>query len=295
LRFATETSLARADECLQRAGSALDVAPRGLDDITRLHLFLEAQSCVGEAQRRQAERTAERDRKRNEEIADRDHKLEVWVLRLIGLEIVLSVVGIIAGYQQGTVLDKQTTALTHMDSSTATTASAMQTAASLLQTLSSDQAVSLQILQKQEAERSAQLAKKPKIVLYIGGVPAKKSAAPAPYRERTDTSSTDDLLLKNEGNAPATNVLIRIVVSAKDVDLKTNPPHGQPVEPPDISYHTITIPVGLLRPNTSFPMNLTFTYPKNHAPFTVVVNVDANEVDTATQLGQININPQNPQ
>src|SRR5258708_7912435 len=97
--------LMRADQCLERAGSALEPGPRGIDHFTRLHLFLEAQSCLAEVLRRHAEQTAERDRKRNEEIAERDHKLEIWVIGLISAEIVLSLffgfLGLWEGWKQG--------------------------------------------------------------------------------------------------------------------------------------------------------------------------------------------------
>jgi hypothetical protein len=53
--------------------------------------------------------------------------MEVAVILLIGVEIILSVIGLWAGYQQGKVLDKQTTALTHMDSSTTATATLLKT------------------------------------------------------------------------------------------------------------------------------------------------------------------------
>ena len=48
-----------------------------------------------------------------------------------------------AGYQQGKLIDKQTTALVHMDGSTASTATAMTAASTSLKTLAEDQEKSI--------------------------------------------------------------------------------------------------------------------------------------------------------
>jgi hypothetical protein len=130
LKASDQELLARADECLQRAGSALDVPPPNFDEFTRLRLFLEAQSCLAEILRRRSEQAAERDRKRNEEIAERDHILEIWVIRLISVEIVLSLLfgffGLWEGRKQGKALDRQVAVLGHMDTSTAAQSVASQ-------------------------------------------------------------------------------------------------------------------------------------------------------------------------
>ena len=94
LNMSEQDLLTRADQCVERAGSALEPGPRGINDFTRLYLFLEAQSCLAEVLRRQAERTADRDRTRNEEIAQRDFRLEGIVVLLIGAELLLSVIGL---------------------------------------------------------------------------------------------------------------------------------------------------------------------------------------------------------
>lgn len=233
-------------------------------------------------------------------IAERDFRLEKWVIALISVEIVLSLIfgglGLWQGYKQGNLLDQQTKVLTHMDASTATTATAMQTAAGLLQTLSADQATSRDILQTEQAYRLSQLAKKPKLVLYVGNVSLAKTPVSAiiPARQQTDTSVIDDLMLKNEGSGPATQMQIRVVLLAKDVFLQSAPPYQQPIQPPDISYQTFLIPVGTMRPNTAFPFTLTFTFPKGHAPFNVQFKVDADQIETATLLGQIDLHPPNP-
>src|SRR5271157_3877187 len=140
LKMSEEELLARADECLKRADSALEVAPPNFDDFTKLRLFLEAQSYLSEVLRRQAERTAERDRLRNEEIAERDFRVERLVVWLIGAEIFLSLVFGIFGISEGI---KQTKVLSHMDTGTAATATAMTAASTSLKTLAEDQIKSI--------------------------------------------------------------------------------------------------------------------------------------------------------
>lgn len=60
---------------------------------------------------------------------------------------------------------EQTTSLGHLDTSTAATASAMTAVSKSLQSLADAQAASLKILQTEEADRLAQLAKRPELVL----------------------------------------------------------------------------------------------------------------------------------
>jgi hypothetical protein len=253
--------------------------------------------------------------------------LEISVIALIGIEIALSLIfggiGIYEGGKQAQVLDRQAKVLEHMDTSAAATADAMKAAKKSLESLAADQTKSLdrlkemndklrasltttgtmasstgqqlEILQQEQADRLAQRAKKPKLVLYVGGmsVVTTPQMAPLPPRQHTDTSLTDDLLIKNEGDATATNLLIRVTVYAKDVVTQLIPNAQQPIEPPDTPYQIFLIPVERLRPNASFSMSLSFAYPKGHGPFPVQFNADADELGTASPLGIFTVNPQN--
>ena len=82
----------------------------------RLTAYTEAQFYMQELDRRDGAR-----------IADRDYKLEKWVIGLIGLEIVLSLLGIWLSIQQGVnedlLMGKQNTILTNLQKSTSDTAS----------------------------------------------------------------------------------------------------------------------------------------------------------------------------
>jgi hypothetical protein len=312
---ASEEELIRlANLCHERAGSALLVPPADSDQLTKLHLFLGAQLCLTEVVRKRTEQTAEHDRGRNEEIAERDYRLERWVLILIGIEIVLSLAGLWAGYKQGKVLDQQTAALTHMDTSTAATADSLQKlVADQSKSLArlSDMNTNLQeslkttdtmavttkrqlgILQQDQKDRLAQLAKKPKLVLYTveGDTLLLTATSPILPRQRTETSLTYDFLLKNDGDEDATRVVFRTAIFAADVSLQTSPPSQHTTEPLGWVYHTSTMPIDLIRPNNVLPISLTFTYPKGHPPFRVKLNIDADKLGTGNLLGNLIANP----
>jgi hypothetical protein len=65
-------------------------------------------------------------------------------------------------------------------------------------------------------------------------------------------------------------------------------------EPAGLSNKVFIYPLDHLRPGIQFPMKLTFTYPKGHAPFQVVFNVDANEIKPTTPLGGFIVIPRQP-
>jgi hypothetical protein len=130
-------------------------------------------------------------RRGDDRVSRRDFRMEVGVMVLIGLEIVLSVFGLWVGYQQDKVLDKQTTALTHMDASTAATSDS-------LQKLIAAQDASLKILQQEQAER----AKKPRLALHVGNIPLDRASVRLKSRGMgAGTVAEVTLLLKNEGDA----------------------------------------------------------------------------------------------
>jgi len=250
----------------------------------------------------------------------KDDVLEIAVIALIGIEIALSLIFGLVAIHEG---NQQADTLAKVKQSTADTASAMQLAKDSLSTLTSDQAKSLErlkemneklqaslsttgtmasalkkqlvILKEQQDEHKTQLAKKPKLELYIGSVPAyPATGASIPIREQTDTKMTLDLNLKNDGDAPAREAELRVVVFAKDVALQTSAPSERTGEPADATTHTFLIHVGLVRAKLTIPMTATFTFPNTQLPFTVVFNIDADEIETATPLGGIQLNPLKP-
>jgi len=262
-------------------------------------------------------------KKRDDRVARRDFWMEVAVIILIGVEIVLSVVFGVGGIWEGT---GQMKTLDHMDKSAAATATAMTAVSGSLQSLAKDQAESLDrltqmnttlddslktsgkmvgaaskqldILQQEQAERAAQLAKKPQLQLAIGNlfVPAVFNAVHPPsfqIREQTDTTMTFDARIQNAGNTAATRVQFRVVLLASDVSFSAINAI-QTLEPPESPSKTYLINFDIIRPSVNIPMTMTFTFPKGHAPFQVIFNVDADEIQTATPLGMVLLTPRTP-
>lgn len=306
---------ALADKCFKAAQSPLEEveisgfyaepSPRILDDPAKLRLLLEAQFYLTDVAR-----------KRDEEVATRDRKLEIWVIILIGVEILLSLIGIgltiYEGRQQGRVLS-------NIEKSTSDSAGAMSAARTLLESLSASQTASLdhlkqmdsnlqssqkltgamasatrnqlQILAQEQADRQAQLAKKPSLRLYIDNAPLSGMTFSFKPRTETDTSVSFDFSLVNEGSAVATKPLMRVIVGNKFVSLTSTTRVERPVESPDSPIHVFLLPLDDLRSRVSIPMTLTFTYPAETKSFGVSFNIDANEIETGTPLGSINLTP----
>ena len=92
----------------------------------------------------------ERDRRDNSRVALRDLRLELVVIVLIGIEIVLSVVGIVIAVREGNaqakLTEKQTGILTNLQQSTSQTAGAMQNLAVLTKAMGDNTLASSQTL-----------------------------------------------------------------------------------------------------------------------------------------------------
>ncbi len=306
----TEKELqAKANE---RFSKAENVAPEIFEIIMpeeKTRLYLEAQFYLTALAR-----------KRDERIARRDFWMEVAVIALIGMEIFLSVIFGIVAIREG---HDQAKLLAHMDTSAGATADAMKAAKTSLESLGSDQAKSLdrlkemneklqasltatgtmasathkqlEILKQEQADRIAQQAKKPKLTLYIGVVPASTSFnVNFPVREQTDTTVTLDLNLRNEGDATANKIEFRAVIFAKDVSLQASARYERTGEQAESQFHTYLIHLDLLRPKVQVPMIVTFSYPKGQPPFQVLFNVDADEIESGTPLGGLTLTPRKP-
>jgi len=287
----------RANKCFELAQSPLDEPPHYLDDAGKLRLLLEAQFYLAAVVR-----------KRDEKVARRDFWMEVAIIVLIGLEL-------FEGYQQGKLLDK-------MDTSTAATATAMGIAKDSLKTLADDQAKSLdrlkemndslqasqkttgamasstgkqlKILQQEQADRLTRQAKKPKLVAYAGGAPIGIPDTPITVREQSDTTIVLDFMLANEGDAQATAVTFRVGVFANDVSVQSSEAIRELPAPRGSAGRGFVTHIDFIRPKANTRMILTFTFPKGQPPFQVLFNVDANELETGTPLGTLNLVPQKP-
>jgi hypothetical protein len=282
--------LMRADQCLERAGSALEVPPSHFDEHSRLRLFLEAQSCLAEVLRRQTEQTAERDRKRNEEIAERDHKLEIWVIRLISAEIVLSILfgllGLWEGWKQDKALDRQVSVLGRMDSSTAATSDS-------LQRLVAAQDESLKILQQEQAER----AKKPRLALYVDNIPLTRASAHLKFRTGSaQTCASLDLLLKNEGDAAVSTFRLHAIVPAGVVLITSQLVTVPESEPPaGGNTSSVTLQLAPLPAGQMVRIHVEIYVPNDHhSPFKIPFTVDALELQAVAHLGSLTVVPPKP-
>lgn len=150
----------------------------------------------------------------------------------------------------------------------------------------------LQILQDEQAERQAELARKPKLELYIENVPLNSFGVTFKAREATETKLTFDIVLTNSGDATATRGLLRVIAFARGVTMDCSSPWQKVYESEEDSpQHTILIPFDYIRPGARIPMSITFTYSAGQVPFSVNFSVDADEIPTGTALGGMTARP----
>jgi hypothetical protein len=279
--------------------------------------LLQAQFYINEIAYRENEAAHKEDSK----IARRDFWLELLVIGLILGELIVSVYSIRLGIRDAS---KQAEILGHMDTSTSLTAAAAKEQATQLSQLTVQQKQSLdalvlmnnelqgslhktsemagatrqqlKILQDEEARRVAAQAKKPKLVLFVGQTPLNStSSAPLFPKEQTPTKTIFNLTLQNDGDAPATQGLLRIIVVGKDVSLECSAPFERIYEPDSNSpQHVILVSFARLRPHGNILMSLTANYPAGQMPFPIYINVDAEEIPVATMLGGLNVAPPKP-
>jgi hypothetical protein len=304
-----------ANLCYKLGGSALSEEQGKdlkLDNLTKLRLHVEGQFCLTQVMRKRADQAAERDRQRNEEIAERDHKLEKWVIRLISTEIVLSLLfgflGLWEGWKQKNALDKQVAVLAQMETNTAKqvavlaqmetntakTATAIQQATASLKTLADEQTKSLEILRRQEADRQAQLGNKPQLLLYVGHVPLTQSNGPFKPREETDTTATFDIVLSNAGMATANNITWRVLVPP-DVSVVGYPlPLVVGNDLPDKPLQAFLYFQQVLPAKGYITLAVTFIFPKGRRPFGAGFNANSSDLIGDTPLGVLLVTPRKP-
>jgi len=150
----------------------------------------------------------------------------------------------------------------------------------------------LKILKEEQTIRQAQLAKKPRLEISLGGSPLISTRQESlKAREFTATRAGYDLSLTNSGDATATKGLLRVMVMAKDVSIDSSSGFQRPYEEPDSATHTFLLNFGDLRPKVTLPMRIAFVFPKGQERFMVMFNADADEIATGTYLGRIEITP----
>ena len=117
----------------------------------------------------------------------------------------------------------------------------------------------LEILQQEQAARAAQLTRKPNLRLYIGHTPLIGAPNDPPARAQTDTSTTFDCELVNEGTAAATKPLLRVIVGTYDVSLESTANFTLLPEQPNIlGPHTYLLDTDTIRAGVHMLIPLTF-------------------------------------
>jgi hypothetical protein len=207
------------------------------DDAERLRLLFKAQLYMSELAKRHDDKNSRR-----------DFCMEIVVIVLISVEIVLSVVFGLLALREG---NQQATVLSRMDASTAATAAAMNEAETSLNSLSEQQAKSLEsltkmnenlhtsvgtahnqlsILKATQADTLAERSKRP-ILSLDASVGSPDSVRPLEntvvIKKDTmvsgviigDDAIASDFQLKNSGPVPAHRVEVRVTVTGKAVTL----------------------------------------------------------------------------
>jgi hypothetical protein len=282
-----------ANACFERAESI------GQNPMATSHL-LQAQFYLAEIARRERDR----DRRTDSRIATRDFWIELAVVVLIILEIIIAVWG---GYEQDKILRQmsgnETTGLANLVDEQKKSLGSLTLMNNQLQDSvkkTGDMAVAMQrqlmILQDEQTARQAELAKKPKLELYVENIPiASLTGVNFNAREIAATKLTFDINLLNSGNATATKGQMRVVAFAKDVTITSNVP-SQPIyeTEKDSTQHGIIILFDYIRPTVKIAMSVTFTFPAGQEPFPVYFNVDAEEIPPLTPLGYMTVRPAKP-
>ena len=133
----------KANECLAN-----------VDDLryAALHAakLLQAQLYMNEINTRNDEKIAERD----EKMAGRSYKLEIWVIILIGLELLIGLGGIAIGCREG---NQQVGVLQEMKKSTAATATLLQGQSSVLNTMNASASATATAMDKLQKAQDASL------------------------------------------------------------------------------------------------------------------------------------------
>ena len=157
-----------------------------------------------------------------------------------------------------------------------------------------DQSKSREILQQQEADREAQLAKKPVLALFVGHARLDKPHGPLKPRQEADSSVTYDFVFQNVGDATANKIYFRALVPP-DVFLMASAPNVPANDLPDRPVHAwVWFYPEALTPKGYVEITITFTFPKGYAPFQVAFNADSLEIRSETPLGLLTITPPTP-
>jgi hypothetical protein len=240
---------------------------------------------------------------------NRDTILELVIIALIAWEIHGS-------NEQLAVLDRMNGLLDKMNQNAATTAmngsltaqdlkilkdqqaAALATEKSTLETISKvNKALQgqLSILQADQKQRAEELAKRPNMVLKVGGIQVStKSAdgAAVTAKEFGPKRAVYELMLQNVGNAESKDFNMTIYSTSKDVTLSLNAPFS-PLDIPEELHaigNTILVPTHSLLPDQWIVALLTVDYPQGILPFAVGFGMRGERIPS-TDYGAIKVRP----
>lgn len=224
-------------------------------------LYMEAQFYLAEIERRESAK-----------VSKRDYKLEIWVIILIGVEIALSVLGLVIGYGEGA---KQITALNSLNQSTAMTASNISklTEAQTELTTAQKNTVNalqdqLEILRQQQKQRLAELTKQPVI------------GARSHILEITPTTAKYQVVLQNSSEVAAREFMVYFEAEGGT--------SGVSVVISDSRSSSVYIP--LLGPGAKQNISLNAQYPGGTASFHIRISASGQNISAKT-LGDLLVTP----
>jgi hypothetical protein len=139
-----EELLQAADECF------IDIEKSAAWQEMHTAKLLRAQLFMNEVDRRENDRVSERDFR----MAKRSYKMEIWVIVLIGLELLSALVGLWYSVHEGNL---QASILGHMDNSTAATSNTLKEQGGLLETMNTNTADTVTAMQKLQAQQNDSL------------------------------------------------------------------------------------------------------------------------------------------
>jgi hypothetical protein len=228
-------------------------------------LYMEAQFYLAEIERRESAK-----------IAKRDYALEIWVIILIGIEIALSLLGLVTGYREGA---QEITALNSLNQSTTTTATNIanlaQAQAELLKTQKSTLDAmqnQLEILRQDQKRRLAEMTKQP--VLHVR----------SRVRERTATNAKYEIVLENSNGVPARDFVVYF--ETEGTSLRLSIAGAQQSSSPNRA--SIYIP--LLGPGLKQTITLNVQYQTGASPFHVRISSSGENIPFKS-LGDLLIKP----
>jgi hypothetical protein len=290
------------DELLQRTNECF-VRAEGTDhfatDAEKLRHHFEAQFYVGAIAR-----------KRDERVARRDFRLEVWVIVLIGVEIFLSICGIVLTIYEAkgqdrllrnilTAQQKVDTDLADVDSklrdvdgSMAKTATAVGESATTSTSIYKSLQSQLAILTEQQKDRAAELARKPEIHAILGDTDINQNSGDLTTKELTATQAIFEIVLRNIGEASLLGGQVRIGVDSPNITLTV--PNSIPIPLPSTMSNAgngILLPLQRLGGHGTWVLvKITADYPEGTLPFRVSLTIDGDNL-SITPLGNLLVRP----